>query len=556
MTRVTVIVGLYLLLTMGLVTIGTSASPGATGLQAAQPDSEQSKETSTSPEKEVHGKDKVGPDASSVQKNKDPDPAPEPSTHHAQHADDHAKNVEHSPTDDHAEHHDRRDVAPPLFAVFPFAGLLLAIALLPLFHKTAHWWEKNSSKLIVSVLCAVATFVFYAVFYGHGVHDHSTHALTVPGVPAALTVLKNAIIVEYIPFIVLLFSLYVIAGGINITGEFQGTPMTNTSIMLIGSVLSSFVGTTGAAMVLIRPLLKANANREKVAHTVVFFIFLVCNTGGCLLPIGDPPLFLGYLRGVPFFWTLHLAPHWAFMNLSILVIYFAYDSYMIRKDRTGSLKVTSGERFAIRGALNVLFLVGVIAGVALLDPSKAVPGTSFIPPIYLREGVMLALVGLSLLGTKTEIRKANSFNYSAILEVAILFIGIFVCMQSPIQILNVHGSALRIDEPWKFYWCTGLLSSFLDNAPTYVVFFETAKTVAPTSELVAAVGIGFKELAAISLGAVFMGSMTYIGNGPNLMVKAIAETSNVRMPSFFGYMVYSCLVVLPTSIFLTLIFFR
>lgn len=448
-------------------------------------------------------------------------------------------------------------VAPPVYAVLPFAGLLLGIALLPLSYKTAHWWEKNSSKLLVSAACGAVTFVFYAFLYGHGIFDHGSHTLAPAGIPAAIAVLKNAILVEYIPFMILLFSLYVISGGINIAGSFRGTPRTNTTILLIGALLASFVGTTGAAMVLIRPLLKANAKRDYVAHSVVFFIFVVCNTGGCLLPIGDPPLFLGYLRGVPFFWTLDLFPHWALMNGLLLVTYYFWDTYYFRKEQPAApLAANEVEPFAIRGAINILLLMAVIGCVAVLDPSKPVPGTNFSAPLYMREGVMLGLTGLSLALTSKSIREANSFNYSAIIEVGVLFIGIFICMQAPIQILNVHGAALGIDQPWKFYWCAGALSSFLDNAPTYVVFFETAKSVPATSPLLTAVGVGVVELAAISLGAVFMGSMTYIGNGPNLMVKAIAEKSNVKMPSFFGYMLYSCTVVLPASILLTLIFFR
>lgn len=448
------------------------------------------------------------------------------------------------------------DVAPPVYAVLPFVGLLLAIALLPLSYKTAHWWEKNSSKLIVSAACGAVTVLYYSALYGHGVHDHGTHELSSAGIAAAITVLKNAILVEYVPFMVLLFSLFVISGGINIGGRLHGTPQLNSLILLIGGLLASLVGTTGAAMVLIRPLLKANAMRDHVAHTVVFFIFVVCNTGGCLLPIGDPPLFLGYLRGVDFFWTLNLTPQWAMMNCLLIVTYYFWDSYYFRKEKPFEATASDSDRLVMRGGLNILWLILVITAVALLDPSKPIPGTQFTAPNYMREGVMLGLTGLSLLLTSKSVREANSFNYDAIVEVGVLFVGIFVCMQAPIQILNVHGAALGIDQPWKFYWCTGALSSFLDNAPTYVVFFETAKTVHATSPVVETVGVGTVELMAISLGAVFMGSMTYIGNGPNLMVRAIAEKANVKMPSFFGYMAYSCAVVLPASILLTLVFFR
>ncbi|MDB5387293.1 MAG: hypothetical protein JWM11_2939 [Planctomycetaceae bacterium] len=485
------------------------------------------------------------------------DQPPAKEKHATKHGD--AKDVPGPPAEEHpakAEHH---DVAPSPIAVLPFVLLLLGIAVLPLSHKTAHWWEHNSSKLIVSCSCAAVVLIFYGLFYGHGITDHTSldHVRSEPGFPAVINVFKNAILKDYVPFIVLLFSLYVISGGINIAGKLEGTPATNTLLLAIGAVLASFVGTTGAAMVLIRPVIRANATREYVKHTIVFFIFIVCNTGGCLLPIGDPPLFLGYLAGVPFFWTLQLLPHWALMNGILLLTYFVWDSIRSRHEKPfDPLTRVNNDPFAIRGTINIWLLLAVIACVALLDPGKPVIGTTFTPPAYMRESVMVALVALSLGLTSKAIREANSFNYAAIIEVSVLFIGIFVCMQAPIQILNVHGRAFGIDEPWKFYWCTGALSSFLDNAPTYVVFFETAKSVPATSPLLEAVGVGIKELAAISLGAVFMGSVTYIGNGPNLMVKAIAETSNIKMPSFFGYMAYSFAVVIPASIVLTLVFFR
>lgn len=455
---------------------------------------------------------------------------------------------------DHAGTH--LDPAPSIIACLPFAALLMCVALLPLFHKTAHWWEVNRNKLIVACGFGVAVLAYYALLYGHGITDHMSHHTTAPGMAAAVAVFKNALLVEYIPFITLLFALYVISGGIAVEGNFVGTSKFNTGIIGIGCLIASLVGTTGAAMLLIRPLLKANARRKYVAHTVIFFTFVVCNTGGCLLPIGDPPLFLGFLRGVPFLWTLSLWPQFLFMNVSLLAVYFVWDTLTYRKENKAEVeaKPETVEKFAIRGGLNFAWLVGVIFCVALLDPSKTVPGTSFQPPMYFREAIMLLLTVASLVLTPTVCRQRNSFNYDAILEVACLFIGIFICMQAPIQILNVHGSTLGINEPWKFYWCTGALSSFLDNAPTYVVFFETAKSLPAAGHAVA--GVDFLNLAAISLGAVFMGAMTYIGNGPNFMVKAIAEKNHVKMPSFFGYMVYSCSVLLPLSIIMTLIFFR
>ncbi len=464
-------------------------------------------------------------------------------------------------TDHHAPHeashgtHEATHGPNPSFAsVIPFAVLLLAIALLPLFHSTEHWWEKNTNRLLVSVSLGAMTLIYYAAIYGHGVVDHATHTTSAAGIPAAITVVKNALLVEYIPFITLLFSLYVISGGIAVQGHLVGRPSLNTGIIGIGGILASFIGTTGAAMLLIRPLLRANEKRDHVAHTVVFFIFVACNTGGCLLPIGDPPLFLGYLRGVNFGWTLGLWPMWLAMNGALLAIYFVWDSLRWRGENREEIEARpeDPERFSLAGGINFLWLGGVIACVALLDPSKAVPGTNWHAPVYFREVLMLVLTGLSLIFTSSRIRNRNAFNYDAILEVAALFVGIFICMQPPIQLLNAYGPSLGIDEPWKFYWGTGVLSSFLDNAPTYVVFFETAKSMEAQGPTVA--GVSSAALVGISLGAVFMGAMTYIGNGPNFMVKAIAEKNNVRMPGFFGYMLYSMAVLLPLSVVLTMVF--
>ncbi|MCA9114213.1 MAG: sodium:proton antiporter [Planctomycetaceae bacterium] len=464
----------------------------------------------------------------------------------------------------HNSHEAAHAVSPPaLYSVIPFIVLLLAIALLPLSRRTEHWWEHNLNRLLVAGGLGLMTLSYYGLLYGQGVLDHTTHQLSAPGWPAAVAVLKNALLVEYIPFITLLFSLYVISGGVSIEGRFTGTPQMNTGIIGIGALLASFIGTTGAAMLLIRPLLQANIRRNRVSHTVVFFIFVVCNTGGCLLPIGDPPLFLGYLRGVSFTWTLGLWPMWLFMNLTLLAVYFLWDLVASRRESPDAFELPPAEsaadgrsvsqpRLRIGGGLNFLWLAGVIACVALLDPSKAVPGTHWHAPLYFREVMMLGLTALSLWTTTPEIRHSNAFNYDAILEVAALFTGIFICMQAPIQLLNTWGPQLGFDQPWKYFWGTGLLSSFLDNAPTYVVFFETARTMETSG--VAVAGVGASYLVSISLGAVFMGAMTYIGNGPNFMVKAIAEKNNIRMPSFFGYMVYSCLVLLPLSTLLTFLF--
>ena len=432
--------------------------------------------------------------------------------------------------------------APPLFMVLPFAALLGAIAVLPLVPKTAHWWESNLHRFYVAAVLAAVTLAYY---------------LLASGVLETAHVIEHAVLDEYIPFIVLLFSLYTISGGIRIECDLRALPVVNAAFIGVGATLASFIGTTGAAMLLIRPLLETNKERRHVVHTVVFFIFAVCNCGGLLLPIGDPPLFLGYLRGVDFFWTLRLWPEWLFVNGLLLVVYVAWDGLMYRREKPQDIQrdETQVRPLRIYGwKLNGLLLLGVIASVAFLDKSKAVPGTNWHPWPYLREVVQLALVAVSLgLGVKS-IREKNNFNYHAILEVAALFIGIFICMQPALQILHVKGPSLGVDTPKEFFWATGSLSSVLDNAPTYVVFFETAKALGPGPAQTG--GVQELLLVAISLGAVFMGAMTYIGNGPNFMVKAIAESSGIRMPSFFGYMLYSCGILLPIFWLMTEVFLK
>ncbi|HMP08099.1 MAG TPA: sodium:proton antiporter, partial [Lacipirellulaceae bacterium] len=364
------------------------------------------------------------------------------------------------------------------------------------------------------------------------------------------TVLANSLLSEFIPFIVLLFSLYTIAGGIRISGDLRANPMTNAAFMAAGGLLASFIGTTGAAMLLIRPLLETNVQRRHVAHTVIFFIFIACNCGGCLLPIGDPPLFLGYLQGVYFTWTLSLWNHWALVNGLLLASYLAIDLlYFYRQETVADVRrdIERTRPLSIRGAgLNGPLLVGIVLAVALLDPTKTFPGADWHPWMYLREAVQLLLVAASLTFGPSAPRLENRFNYHAIIEVAALFVGIFICMQPALAILRANGPELvehfRMG-PAKFFAVTGALSAVLDNAPTYLVFFQTARGNAPAVGPTA--GVDEAVLAAISLGSVFGGAMTYIGNGPNFMVKAIAEKSGVKMPTFFGYMVYSGLILLP-----------
>ncbi len=445
--------------------------------------------------------------------------------------------------------------APPPWTVVPFVLLLAAIALLPLIPATMHWWDSNRNRFLVAVACALVTLAYYALLHRAPLEGHwpAHHVVEPTGSGPQLhfvrTILENAILNEFIPFIVLLFSLFAISGGIRITGDLQATPLTNAAFIGVGGILASFIGTTGAAMLLVRPVLETNSERKHVVHTVVFFIFVVCNCGGCLLPIGDPPLFLGYLQGVPFLWTLVLWKEWLFINGLLLAIYVLLDRFWYYPHETAadiSRDVTQQTRLQFGGwQLNVPLLAGVVLAVALLDPSKTVPGTGWHPWIYLREAVQLGLVAVSLWFGNQKVRDANQFNYHAIIEVAALFSGIFIAMQPALQILNVRGDELGIRTPAQYFWATGSLSSVLDNAPTYLVFFKTAQAMPPEPGATLVAGVEELTLVGISLGAVFMGSMTYIGNGPNFMVRAIAEKSGVKMPSFFGYMVYSCLVLLP-----------
>ena len=510
---------------------------------------------------------------------------------------------------------------PPIVMVVPFVALLLCIAFLPLIPATAHWWESNTHRFIVAGSLGFLTLLYYFLLCDFPVEQHwPVHGIVDPTTDgnfmAASTVFLNAILYEFLPFIVLLFSLFVIAGGIRIAGNLRATPFVNSVILLIGGLLASFIGTTGAAVLLIRLLLETNKERKFKVHTVVFFIFIVCNCGGCLTPLGDPPLFLGYLRGVPFEWTFFLWAEWMFVNLSLIAMFFLWDKFWYYRRESAESKQEDDENvtsISITGwMLNIPLLLGVVAAVAFLDPSRPVPGTDWHPWFYLREAVQLGLAATSLLFSSYLIRKANSFNFLAIGEVAALFFGIFLCMQAPLQILGEHGKTVvtkaeqttGVSKEQLFFWSTGSLSAVLDNAPTYVVFFDTARTLTPNTEteleaqmaydyktgepiidpetgeqmrkwhkdargvwrcqdgvrkLVPLAGgtRGFIEhalLIAVSLGAVFCGALTYIGNGPNFMIKAIAEQDGVKMPSFFGYMCYSLVLLLPLLILMTLIF--
>ena len=451
-------------------------------------------------------------------------------------------------TDEHAHDDHAAHGVPPLWQLgtIPFVLLLLAIAVLPLLKSTMHWWESNTHRLAVALGLAFLTLLYYAIF------DSPI---------GALLAIEHAIPGEYIPFIMLLFSLYVISGGISITGDLKATPTVNAGFILVGTLIASFIGTTGASMLLIRPMLETNRERKHRVHTVVFFIFLVSNIGGTLLPIGDPPLFLGYLKGVPFTWTLMLWKEWALLGSILLVVYWIWDRIMYARETPLDLGKDDRERRPLRlgGVVNLVLLAGVVFAVALLDPSKPLPGTEWHAFPFMRELVMLGLAGLSLILTPRGIREANRFNYHAIAEVAALFVGIFITMQVPLAVLKANGADLGLETPGQFYWLTGILSSFLDNAPTYLVFFQTAESLTTTGGegiLTLAGGEFIRQdlLVGISLGAVFMGANTYIGNGPNFMVKSIAEQEGVRMPSFFGYMFYSGFVLVPCFILIHLLF--
>ncbi len=448
---------------------------------------------------------------------------------------------------DHGSHGHHEVHMPPLWyiGILPFIGILGAIALLPLLNFTRHWWESNTNRFFIAMLCSVATIIYL---------------VATSGTESIGPMLDHAIMKDFIPFIILLFSLYVISGGIYLSGDLAASPTINTSFLAIGAAIASFIGTTGASMLLIRPLLKTNSQRKYKVHTMVVFIFLVSNIGGALLPIGDPPLFLGYLRGVPFLWTLGLWPMWATTCSILLVLYFIWDSFLYKRESAKDHTRDESEQKPLRlqGGLNFVWIAGIVVTAALVDHSKPFLGTSWTPFPYLRELIMLFFVVLSLKTTSSLIHKANNFTYAAILEVAALFSGIFIAMQVPLTVLEASGKAITatMNQPWQFFWSTGTLSSFLDNAPTYVVFFKLSQSL-PEGEMLAVNNgsVPVLLLIAISLGSVFMGAMTYIGNGPNFMVKAIAEQEGVEMPSFFGFMLkYSIPILVPIFILITLIF--
>ena len=433
----------------------------------------------------------------------------------------------------------------------PFAGILLSIALCPLLMPTV--WHHHYGKIAAG--WALAFLLPFAALHGVGLAWHQ---------------LVHALVAEYLPFIVLLTALYTVAGGIYIRGNFHGSPGFNTLLMLIGAVLASFMGTTGASMLMVRPLIRANDNRRHNAHVLVFFIFIVSNAGGSLTPLGDPPLFLGFLKGVDFFWTVrHIFPETLFLVGALLAIFYALDTWQYRREGVTRADPTPDDhRFGIEGGVNGWLLLAIVALVLMSGTWKPgltldLAGTPVGLEQLVRDAALVVVTLLSLKLTPAASREKNQFNWAPMQEVAKLFAGIFLTITPVLAMLKagMDGAFAPVVAlvtgadgqpiPAMYFWATGLLSSFLDNAPTYLVFFNLAggdpqalmTTLAPV-------------LAAISAGSVFMGANSYIGNAPNLMVKAIAEDRGVRMPSFFGYMAWSFGILVPLFVLMTLIWFR
>ncbi|MDR0850953.1 MAG: sodium:proton antiporter [Clostridiales Family XIII bacterium] len=444
----------------------------------------------------------------------------------------------------------------PVWSIIPFVGMLLSIALIPLFKP--EWWEKN--LLFVAIFWSLVFLIPFAIGFGPKEAGYE---------------LIEIIALDYLPFIVLLWGLFAVAGGIALRGSLAGSPKVNIILLLIGTFLASWIGTTGASMLLIRPVLKANKWRKRKTHVVVFFIFLVSNMGGCLTPVGDPPLFLGFLRGVPFFWTMKLAPILIFNVVILLVVFLIIDQRLYKRELAAGNKPevsTPNEKLSIAGGHNLIFIAMIVGAVILsgsldkfsfffyqatgeahgipLFPGIVLPFNSILQML-----IIIAAGVLSVVTTKKDYRALNEFTWGPIKEVGFLFVGIFITMIPALAILHARGADLGLESPWQFFWATGALSSFLDNAPTYLVFMTTAGSLGEAGLATAVGSIAPQMLMAISAGAVFMGANTYIGNAPNFMVRSIAEENHVKMPSFFGYMLWSLCILIPVFIIDTFVFF-
>ena len=433
----------------------------------------------------------------------------------------------------------------------PFVGMLLCIAICPL--VIGELWEKY--KAVAVIFWSLAFLIPFAIGYGGS---------------KTFEEFLEVIFGDYITFIVLLFGLFCVAGNIALEGDLVGTPKVNILMLLIGTLLSSWIGTTGASMLMIRPIIRANKWRKRKVQIIVFFIFLVSNIGGCLTPVGDPPLLMGFMNGVDFFWSLHLIPILLLNIVLLLALFFVVDTNAYKKDIADGLKPEVLENktpIRLSGAKNIIFLAMIVGAVIL---SGVLPQISpffaknihiygeveFGYASFLEVIIILAAALLSYKTTDKGIREDNHFTWDAIEEVAVLFIGIFITMQPALMILKANGAELGITEPFEMFWATGLLSSFLDNTPTYLVFLTTAGALGLSQGMVTALGtVPVKMLEAISCGAVFMGANTYIGNAPNFMVKSIADENGIRMPSFFGYLIWSFGILVPVFIVDTLVFF-
>ncbi len=420
----------------------------------------------------------------------------------------------------------------PLWSVLPFVGLLLSIAIVPLL--SGHWWHSNANKAKFSLLFGLPA-AGIALAYDPPALGHTA--------------------LEYLAFVCLLGSLFTISGGIRVAGSLAGTPLANTGLLALGAVLANLVGTTGASMLLIRPFLRANYRRKARTHLVIFVIFVVANCGGCLTPLGDPPLFLGFLKGVPFQWTLSLWPQWLAVVGALLVLFNLYDQHRFHQEDLATpedldVVVEHHEPLRLRGAFNFLFLFGVI-GAVLTSGFWIYPRWGETAALLIQSAAMGLLGAASYVLTPRTLHKENEFSWHPFIEVMVLFAAIFAAMIPALDVLKTHGAHLGVSKSWHYFWATGSLSSFLDNAPTYLAFLSMSQYL--PDEIV---GTSAAALTAISCGAVFFGAMTYIGNGPNFMVKAIAEHAGVRMPSFFGYLAWSLAVLLPLFIGVTLVFFR
>lgn len=433
----------------------------------------------------------------------------------------------------------------PLWCSIPFVVMLLAIAVGPLIAEK--WWGENKNKLLVSLFLSIPVTIYMLV---NGLSES----------------LIDTVAYDYVPFMVLLGSLFVITGGIHLSGDIKASPINNTLFLGIGYVLASVMGTTGAAMLLIRPVITTNQERKYTTHTILFFIATVANCGGLLTPLGDPPLFMLYLRGVEFTWFLNLFPEWILAGTLLLLIYYFVDRYYYKKEDWVDIAedYIRVEPIRVSGNINFLFLIGVVISVAFINKGNIPMMGEEHAAIwlkYLREIVLLVLTAMSLYYTKKEVRNSNKFTWEPIIEVAYLFLGIFVTMAPTLLWLAKNAASFGVTEPWQFLYASGTLSSFLDNTPTAVAFYDLARGLvsgglpATLSGSTMIAGVPEIILKAICVGAVFFGSMTYIGNGPNFMVKSIAEESGIKMPGFFAYMwKFSLIVLLPVYILVQLIF--